>query len=89
MNRKKVTDNRGYEKKIAVFEAFKQHEGYCNVPRDHQELGLWVNNQRDEYREFKARKSSLMTDERVKLLKAVGFQFDPRDAKYEEKTTQA
>lgn len=54
-------------------EQYKEIYGHCNVPSRHGPLGRWVEDQRKNYRSFKEGKSSPMTDDRIRLLQAIGF----------------
>jgi len=56
-------------------EAYKVKHGHCNVQQSSGKLGRWVNKQRKQYRSFKEGKSSPMTDERVRQLESIGFQW--------------
>ena len=90
INRKRMTDDLAYEENTAKLVAFSEREGHCNVPTRgvHQVLGKWVSHQRTEYKEKQEGKPILITDQRVEALKAVGFEFDPREASYKEKITE-
>ena len=55
-------------------EAFKAEHGHCNVPqKSHGPLGAWVNDQR------KASKQGRLSEERVRRLDDLGFEWSPRD----------
>ena len=56
--------------------AFKQQYGHCNVPQKFQEnkpLGIWVSNQRKQYRLFCQGKSSYITPDRIAVLEKIEF----------------
>jgi hypothetical protein len=60
---------------------YRDEKKHCNVPQDYVaadgfELGSWVDKQR--------RKRNTMPSERRERLKAIGFIFEPRKAKWEE-----
>jgi hypothetical protein len=58
--------------------AFKRQCGHCNVPQKFQEnkpLGIWVKNQRKQYRLLCKGESSHMTVERIDALEKVGFEW--------------
>jgi hypothetical protein len=58
---------------------YKKQNGHCNVPQKHPGLGNWVHRQRREYAWYKEGKSSKhMTEDKIKKLKAVGFQWVTR-----------
>jgi superfamily II DNA or RNA helicase len=77
--------DRGWAEHFRSLEQFVQREGHPRVPRGHVEdgkkLGLWVSNQRGDYR----RGASWMTADRVQRLEALpGWVWDAR-APREEK----
>jgi len=64
--------------KFGELRHFRATNGHCNVPRNCKEslqLGKWVNNQRFEYKKYIQRKTSKMSEERIKLLEGEGFQW--------------
>ena len=71
---------------------FQESHGHCNVPRDYsanKELGLWVSNQRTQYRlRQEGNQSSTMTNERISMLEEIGFIWDAQKSawmtRYEE-----
>ena len=83
-----MTDDLAYNERIAELVEFSEREGHCNAPKSYSQLGTWVNKQRREYKKFKAEEPSTMTTERVKALKTVGFEFDPREADWKEKLVE-
>ena len=61
--------------------AYKNKYGNCNVSRgwkENEKLGRWVNKQRQQYRLLQEGKKSQMTEERIKLLDSIGFQWSLR-----------
>lgn len=69
-----VIDSRWMEKYNQLLE-FKKEFGHCNVPRSYEDkaLATWVHTQR--------RRRDLMSSERKKLLKEIGFKFQVREEK--------
>ena len=58
--------------------AYRSKYGDCNVPRgwsDNPQLGTWVNSQRYQYRLYKEGKQSTMTEEKIKKLNGIGFEW--------------
>eukprot|EP00978_Attheya_sp_CCMP212_P012188 scaffold30346_cov52-Attheya_sp.AAC.1 len=53
----------------------KKINGHTNVPERSGPLGIWVGNQRYQYRLLKERKDSSLTIERREKLEGIGFQF--------------
>jgi len=61
---------------------FKLQKGHCEVLqnyRDNPRLGTWVSTQRKQYRLLKENKRSLMTENRVQALEAIGFTWQMRE----------
>jgi len=60
---------------------YKKDHGDCLVPKSYMingvALGSWVNTQRHEYRKLQEGKSSVMTQERINKLEALGFVWEP------------
>ena len=54
---------------------YKETHGDCNVPQKHGSFGRWVDNQRQDYRLLKERKSARMSDDRIQKLESIGFQW--------------
>ena len=55
---------------------YRQHHGNCNVPQKYPEntsLGVWVSNQRQEYKKYQKEGKSSMTEERITKLEKAGF----------------
>ena len=56
-------------------------EGHCNVPRiysENKQLGMWVSNQRSQYRRLQEGKQSTMTEDKKSLLEFIGFVWELR-----------
>jgi len=72
---------RRWEHRFAELKRYKETHNHCNVPHRWKEnplLGKWVGNQRTNYRLLKEGKSSRMTDERIRKLESIGFQWSLR-----------
>ena len=57
---------------FAALSAYKHDHGNCNVPalwKENPSLGKWCSNQRTSYR------IKRLTDDRIKRLRDIGFQF--------------
>jgi hypothetical protein len=80
-----VRDRRKDEKWNAKFKdlvAFQQKYGHCNVAsRDatHKSLGIWLQNQRQEYKMHIQSNKGPMIKERIDLLESVGVQWEVRN----------
>jgi len=81
---KKWYDNRDYLK--AYMDA---HEGSWDISKDDKEnakLKSWLDNQQTEYKKFMNGQESSMTQEKLQLLKDIGFEFTyiPFDERFEQ-----
>jgi len=57
---------------------YKAKHGYSKAPHSAGKLGIWVNNQRYQYRLHQEGKHSSMTGERIQKLESIGFRRKPR-----------
>jgi hypothetical protein len=68
-----------WDKGFRHLQIYKEREGHCNVPRGHKENGyaldLWVTHQRAD--------KDKLPEERRRKLDGLGFNWDPRDAAWE------
>lgn len=56
--------------------AFQKEHGHCHVPtRQYPQLGVFVQNQRQQYRRYLAGNSTTLTQERIKLLQLINFRW--------------
>jgi hypothetical protein len=70
--------NEKWMTKFQELKAFQKEHGHLDVPivyPTYRSLGLWVKNQRTQYRLRKEGKHSTLTDERMSALKEAGFQW--------------
>jgi hypothetical protein len=85
-------DNLPWDLRFRQLKQYKAEFGNCSVPRSYSvnpQLGAWVHYQRQQYRLMSRNKKSQMTEERVTLLEAEGFQWNvqghlPWEARLEE-----
>jgi len=56
--------------------AYKEEHGHTLVPQLAGPLGIWVKQQRTEYRNMKAGRKTPMTAEKALRLKEIGFHFN-------------
>lgn len=80
----------GWEGFRQILQEYKQAKGHCSVPRRYAtesgaNLGNWVHDQRAEYKLFQAGKKSQITQERIDLLNALGFEWKVDRDPWEEK----
>ena len=80
-----------WDRKYRELEQFVDKHGHCFVPlRHHQELGVWVRNQRREYRKLERGESSTLLQHcRLQKLQALSFAFSRSHAKSWEVQYQA
>jgi len=57
---------------------YKRREGHCNVPQREKRLGCWVSTQRTQYKLLLEGRQSQMNQERIDMLNALDFNWDPR-----------
>ena len=70
--------NNKWQERYEELIEFKQKYGHCDVPRKNDEnkkLATWVNSQRYFYRNVQSGKQSYITEERIELLKKIGFRW--------------
>jgi len=75
----KATAN--WEALFQALVAFKENQGHCGVPdrwSENPQLGTWVGTRRRDFRKGK------LSEERVVRLEALGFEWDPVTADWEE-----
>lgn len=67
-----------WEEKFADLKRYYNQHGHCNVPTKYKKdtaLGRWVSTQRKQYKDMKDNKRSLMTQEKIERLEALGFRW--------------
>ena len=65
-----------WNKRYAELKEFRTINGHTSVPKVYNKnpsLGYWVNEQRFQYRRMQKKKSSYMTEEKVRLLNEIDF----------------
>ena len=65
-----------FQSRLDELRAYKAQTGHTNVPKNYPpnpSLGYWVNEQRFQYRRLQKKKSSYMTEEKVRLLNELDF----------------
>ena len=77
-----MQQERAWNDRYDELDVYKNKHGNCLVPQhypDNKALGKWVANQRAQYRLRREGKHSHLTEERIKLLNEVGFEWSPQD----------
>ena len=71
------TFQQSWEEKIEALKDFKAKYGHTKVPKndEYKQLGRFVNNLRQSYRKHMNEKSSSLTDDRIRDLEEVSFNF--------------
>jgi hypothetical protein len=80
-----------WEERLSELADYRKIQGNCNVPRNYSEntkLGLWVANQRTNYRWHVQGKTSPMTLPRIKELERLGFEWDIHGAAWEDRLSE-
>jgi len=72
-----------------LLQQYKNDSGDCLVPihfttDDGINLGIWVNNQRLDYRKLQKGKQSTMTEKRIEQLESIGFVWEVQESKWNE-----
>ena len=74
-----------WDERLGELALFRDLRGHCAVPQrfpENPELGSWVNNQRSK------RGTKRLSPDRIERLDALGFEWGPRVAAWEEKFTE-
>ena len=77
-----MPQERAWNDRYDELDVYKNKHNNCLVPKhyhDNKALGTWVDNQRTQYRLRREGKHSHLTEERIKLLNEVGFEWSPQD----------
>lgn len=92
----KTVDRKTYEERLAEIKEYYEKHGHANIPASYKEnpgLGMWVANLRSSYKRFQKDKINYkglqFTEERLKQLSDVGFDFDMKCGKtFEERVEE-
>jgi hypothetical protein len=77
-----ITQEAAWEERYNELVAYRETHGHCNVPqREETGLGWWLKTQRTAYKKG----SSKLTEKRQKRLEALGVQWGPLEAAWEER----
>lgn len=76
-------DRKTYDERVAEIKEYVEKHGHANIPASYKEnpgLGMWVANLRSSYKRFQTDRRNYkglqFTEERMKQLAEVGFDFD-------------
>jgi Helicase associated domain len=78
------THKTSFEKRLAELANFKKDNGNCNVQINcaaNRKLATWIHHQRRQYELFTEGQPCNITDDRIRALDALGFDWRPRDKK--------
>jgi len=67
-----------WDQKFDLLKMYKAEHGNCYVPRNHPELGTWVDNQRLAFKAMFDGNAPALTWDQYSQLEAVGFEFAVR-----------
>ena len=76
-----------WEDRYRDLQKYAHEHGNCNVPTKYRvdtALGRWVSTQRKQYKEMKAGKRTLLTQERAQRLEALGFRWNAMEARNDD-----
>ncbi|VEU33465.1 unnamed protein product [Pseudo-nitzschia multistriata] len=70
-----------WQERYQSLELFQMTNGHCNVPSNFHDSSLsnWVKNQRKQFKLFQTGSKTTMNEERINLLNALGFNWNPRN----------
>ena len=77
-----------WDERHAELEQYKAKYGNCNVPQgwsENPQLANWVTTQRAQYRLYQEGKQSSMTEEKIAKLERIGFVWDLRMIRWDER----
>lgn len=76
-----TASDKKWEEQFMALQEYKKEHGNCKVPQNYKQnpkLGLFVKNQRTQYKLMKSGKNSSMKSERLRKLEAIGFIWNTR-----------
>lgn len=73
----------GWFERFQTLDAYRTAHGNCNVGTGYHDASLmvWCKHQRRQYKRFKQGLKSTITEERVRCLESIGFDWNPRNLK--------
>ncbi|GFH61945.1 hypothetical protein CTEN210_18421 [Chaetoceros tenuissimus] len=74
-----------WNERFEELKQFKDQYGHCTVPQRNKALGIWVNNQRTQYKLMSNGSKSQMTEERLEKLEDIGFTWTPLQNNWDER----
>jgi hypothetical protein len=80
-----------WEDRFSELAEYHRIHGHCNVPVRYSEnikLGIWVGNQRMQYKLEQEGKRSFMTTCRIQKLESLGFEWDSRGTAWEDRLSE-
>ena len=86
-----MPQERAWNDRYDELDVYKAEHGNCLVPQhypDNKALGKWVGNQRTQYRLRREGKHSFLTEERIKKLDEVGFEWSPQGNSWNDRYNQ-
>jgi hypothetical protein len=89
LNKKQKKRHPSWDESFKDLVDFKKINGHTKVPTQFRPLGIWVSNQRRQYRFITEGKDSLLTMDKYKQLERIGFAFrcrphPPWDQRFQE-----
>jgi len=62
--------------RYAALKAYREKNGDCRVPKAKKDLRKWVDQQRYQYRDYKAGRPTCITADRIQKLEEIGFEWE-------------
>jgi len=75
---KRGVSYKGWHQRYEELKKYKKEHGHCNVPiwyEENEQLGRWVNNQRQNYRLFQRDKYTPLTGDKIDKLEEIKFKW--------------
>ena len=91
MRKAKMQQERAWNDRYDELVEYKAEHNNCLVPErypDNKALGTWVQTQRRQYRLRNEGKHSHLTEERIKLLEDLGFEWSPKGNSWDDRYDQ-
>lgn len=82
------SDGNRWKEMFSALEAYKTKHGTCVISKSHgpnRSLSRWTQYQRQEYKKFQSGKKSSITQDRIDALEKISFEWNPRDASWENR----
>ena len=90
---RKELDDAKWQSKLELLRQYRERNGHCRVPQSYEidgvKLGIWLNNQKIEYRKHSEGKPAWITQKRIDQLEAIGLDLNDTKQKRDEAQWQS